>query len=388
MLFLTPPGPPTRAQVVARIYGPNYQKLRETARYVSQAFKKIYGMTDVHDSVTATHPEYRIHVHQRKAMLSGLAPAQVAKFVHDYVAGTVIGSVHRPSVEPEDIIVRLKQADRAWIQQIQDLTLTNPEGKQVPLGSLVDMRRLPAAKPILTQDGHPVVYVMGDVFNFSPEYAALVLDKMLDGKRLPNGVRVTTGNLGVFPAQPDEVSRYQIFWGGDMRLTLNVFRDLGAAFFVALVFIYLLLVGYYQSFMIPVIVMGAIPLTLIGMFPGHCLFHMPFNATSMIGFIALAGIVVRNSLLLIDFILDYREQGYSLDEAVMEAGAVRFRPILLTALAIIFGSAVMVTDPVFGGLAIALMFGTLTSTMLTLIVIPLLYDIWQRRQVRDPEVQD
>ena len=209
---------------------------------------------------------------------------------------------------------------------------------------------------------------------------------MLDGRRLPNGVKVTTGNLGIFPSQPDEVSRYQIFWGGDMRLTLNVFRDLGTAFCVALVFIYLLLVGYYQSFMTPVIVMGAIPLTLIGMFPGHWLFNMPFNATSMIGFIALAGIVVRNSLLLIDFIEDYRKEGYSLDEAVSEAGAVRFRPILLTALAIVFGTAIMVTDPVFGGLAISLMFGTLASTLLTLVVIPLVYDIWQRRLTAKKEL--
>jgi multidrug efflux pump subunit AcrB len=219
---------------------------------------------------------------------------------------------------------------------------------------------------------------MGDLLGFSPEYATLVLDGTLNGKHLPNGVEVSSGNLGVFPSQPDDISRYQIFWGGDMRLTLNVFRDLGTAFIVALVFIYLLLVAYYQSFLMPVIVMGAIPLTLIGVFPGHRLFDMPFNATSMIGFIALAGIVVRNSLLLIDFIHDYRAENYSLEEAVIEAGAVRFRPILLTALAIMFGTAVMLTDPVFGGLAISLMFGTFASTMLTLIVIPLLYYVWQR----------
>ncbi|MEJ2656197.1 MAG: efflux RND transporter permease subunit [Desulfobacterales bacterium] len=382
MLFLTPPGPPTRAQVVARIFGPDYETLRQIASYVASDFKKVYGMTDVHDSVTATHAEYRIHVDQRKALLSGVPATQVARLVHDYVAGSTIGSVFRPSVEPEDIIVRLNQADRAWIRQVQDLSITNGEGMQVPLSGIVQIRHIPAAKPILTHDEHPVVYVMGDVLGFSPEYSALVLDEILDGQLLPNGVRVTTGNLGVFPAHPDGVSRYQIFWGGDMRLTLNVFRDLGTAFFVALVFIYFLLVGYYQSFMMPIIVMGAIPLTLIGMFPGHWLFHMPFNATSMIGFIALAGIVVRNSLLLIDFILEYREKGYSLEEAVTEAGAVRFRPILLTALAIIFGSAIMVTDPVFGGLAIALMFGTFASTMLTLIVIPLFYEIWQKRSMR------
>jgi len=170
-------------------------------------------------------------------------------------------------------------------------------------------------------------------------------------------------------------------WGGEMRLTLDVFRDLGSAFFIALVFIYLLLVGYYKSFIMPMIVMGAIPLTLIGVFPGHWATQQAFTATSMIGVIALAGIVVRNSLLLIDVIVDYRARGYGLKEAVIEAGAVRLRPILLTALAIILGSAIMITDPVFGGLAVALIFGTFASTALTLIVIPLLYYIWQKRSV-------
>ena len=387
LLFLTPPGPPTRAEVVARLHGPDYEKLRRAAADVAEDFRKVYAMTDVHDSVTATHAEYRIRVNQRKAVLSGVAPAQIAKLVNDYIHGTVIGAVYRPTVEPEDILVRLSQADRAWIQQVQNLNVTTSQGAKVPLGSLVDIRRIPADKPILTIDQHPVVYVMGNLLGFSPEYAALVLNRMLDGKQLPGGEKVSTGNLGVFSSQPDDVSRYQIFWGGDMRLTLDVFRDLGAAFCVALLFIYLLLVGYYQSFMMPLIVMGAIPLTLIGVFPGHWLFHMPFNATSMIGFIALAGVVVRNSLLLIDFIRDYRAEGYSLEEAVSEAGAVRLRPILLTALAIMFGTAVMLTDPVFGGLAITLMFGTLASTLLTLMVIPLLYYIWQRRVKPDGEAR-
>lgn len=380
MLFLTPPGPPTRAQVVARIYGPNYQVLRRIGRSVEADFHKVYQMTDVHTSITATRPEYRIHVNQEKAMLSGVAPARVAGLIHKYIAGTTIGSVFTPSIEPEDIIVRLSRKNRAWIQQVRDLTIRNTMGKSVPLGGLVTIRRATVQKPILTQDGHPVVYVMGDTLGFSPEYASLALNKWLDGKRLANGVKVTTGNLGFTDSQPNGISRYQILWGGDMRLTLDVFRDLGAAFIIAVIFIYLLLVAYYQSFILPLIVMGAMPLTLIGIFPGHWIFHMPFNATSMIGFIALAGIVVRNSLLLIDFILDYRKRGYGLRESVIEAGAVRFRPILLTALAIIFGSAVMVSDPVFGGLAIALIAGTFASTVLTLIIIPLLYLLWQRRE--------
>ncbi|WP_321393673.1 efflux RND transporter permease subunit [uncultured Desulfuromusa sp.] len=380
-LFLTPPGPPVRSQVLAELYGPDYEKLRQTAGLIKKEFGDIYAMINIDDSITATAPEYLIRVDQYKAMLAGLAPAQVAKAVHDFVAGADIGTLRgSESPEPTHVVVRLKRADRAWIQQIRDLTLTNKQGKQVPLAGIVQIESSSVAKPVMDRDQHPVVYIMGDMLNASPVYATLTLNKLFDDAKLPNGVHLTTSNLGFVASQPDDITRYQILWGGDMRLTLDVFRDLGAAFIVGLVFIYLMLVAYYQSFMLPVIVMGAIPLTLVGIFPGHWLFNMPFNATSMIGFIALAGVVVRNSLLLIDFILDYRRQGYDLKHSVLEAGAVRFRPILLTALAIMLGSAVMISDPVFGGLALALIFGTFASTLLTLIVIPLFYYLWQRHE--------
>ncbi|MCY0872692.1 MAG: efflux RND transporter permease subunit [Acidithiobacillus caldus] len=386
-IFEVPPGPPVRAQVVAELYGPNYDKLRQLAGSVEAEFRKVYRMVNVDDSVTATVPEYRIHVEQDKAMLAGVAPAQVAELVHDYIAGTKIGALSVPDArEPVDIILRVPPADRAWKQQILDLQIRNRMGKEVPLSSIVEIQDTHEDKPIIDRDQHRVVYVTGDLLGSSPVYAVLSLNHWLDGKTL-DGVRLHTGNLGFMPAQPKDITHYQILWGGDMRLTLDVFRDLGAAFIVALVFIYLMLVAYYQSFITPVIVMGAIPLTLVGVFPGHWLLNTPFNATSMIGVIALAGVVVRNSLLLIDFIVEYRREGYALEDAVLEAGAVRFRPILLTALAIMFGSAIMVTDPVFGGLAVSLIFGTFASTMLTLIVIPLLYYLWERRLERKLEVR-
>ncbi|WP_303720957.1 efflux RND transporter permease subunit [Malonomonas rubra] len=379
-LFLTPPGPPVRSQVLAELYGPDYETLRETADLIKDDFRDIYSVINIDDSVTATAPEYIVRVDQQKALAAGVVPAQLAKLVHDYVAGAEIGALLGiESPESIDLVLRLKRSDRVRMQQILDLTVTNQQGRQVGLAGIVDIVPASVAKPIETRDQHPVVYVMGDMLNASPVYATLTLNSKFDGATLPNGVKLTTSNLGFVAAQPDDITHYQLLWGGDMRLTLDVFRDLGAAFIVALVFIYLMLVGYYQSFILPIIVMGAIPLTLIGIFPGHWLFDMPFNATSMIGFIALAGIVVRNSLLLIDFILDYRRQGYDLEESVLHAGAVRFRPILLTALAIMFGSAVMISDPVFGGLALALIFGTFASTLLTLIVIPLLYFLWERR---------
>lgn len=380
-LYELPPGPPVQAQILAELYGPDYDKLRLAAQDVNRAFRQIYGMVNVDDSVTADLAGYHVLVDREKATLAGVAPAQVAKLLHDYVTGFSIGTLHVADArEPISIQVRLPRAERSTPEQILSLRITNRMGQQVPLSAIARVERSQVVKPINYRDQHPVVYVSGELLRSSPVYAVLSLDQMLDEHRLPaSGVRFSTGNLGFNEAVPDDVLHYKLLWGGEMRLTLDVFRDLGSAFIVALVFIYLVLVGYYKSFMMPIIVMGAIPLTLVGVFPGHWITQQAFTATSMIGVIALAGIVVRNSLLLIDFILDYRARGYSLEEAVIQAGAVRFRPILLTALAIILGSAIMITDPVFGGLAVSLIFGTFASTALTLVVIPLVYYLWQRR---------
>lgn len=380
-IYETPPGPPVPSQILAELYGPDYARLRAAAAEVSTAFRGIYGLINVDDTVGADVVGYDVRVDAEKALLAGVAPAQVAELLRQYVSGHSIGTLHiEDAREPIEIRVRLPRDKRASPEALLSLRLTNAQGAQVPLSEIARVERVIEAKPIYGRDLHPMVMVGGEMITSSPVYAVLALDQMLDGKRLEKtGVAFTTGNLGFVEAQPDDVADYVLLWGGEMRLTLDVFRDLGSAFIVALVLIYLLLTGYYKSFMLPIVVMGAIPLTLVGVFPGHWLMGQAFTATSMIGAIALAGIVVRNSLLLIDFILDYRRQGYSLEEAVMEAGAVRFRPILLTALAIILASAIMVTDPVFGGLAISLIFGTFASTALTLVVIPLIYYLWQRR---------
>ncbi len=383
-LFETPPGPPVRAQVMAELYGPDYAKLRAAAQDVKADFHRIYGLMNVDDSVTATTDAYRIVVNREKAALSGIVPGQVAQLLHDYVSGLTIGAIHDDSaLEPVSIVVRIPRADRQSPQDLLNIPVQNAQGRVIPLSAIATVQRVTTAKPIYTRDQHPVVMVGGEMVRSSPVYAVLSLDKMLDKKPLPSGVTFTTGNLGFRDTPASGLKGYQLLWGGEMRLTLDVFRDLGSAFMVALVFIYLLLVAYYKSFILPMIVMGAIPLTLVGVFPGHSLTGQAFTATSMIGVIALAGIVVRNSLLLIDFILDYRARGYELKEAVAMAGAVRLRPILLTALAIVLGSAIMITDPVFGGLAVSLIFGTFASTVLTLVVIPLLYYLWQVR-VKNP----
>ncbi len=382
-IYETPPGPPVQAQILAELYGPDYEVLRASARYVDKAFAKTYGMINVDDSVGADTQTWRVVVDKDKAMLSGVAEGQVAQVLRDWVSGVSAGTLHLATHapqprEPVEILLRLPQSERTWPQQLLAMSVKNVNGAFVPLASIARIEQVPGNKPFLDRDQHPMVMVGGELLRSSPVYAVLALDKALDGQVLPNGVRFTTGNLGFVQAEPRDIVDYTLLWGGEMRLTLDVFRDLGSAFIVAIILIYLMLVAYYKSFMLPLIVMGAIPLTLVGIFPGHWAVGQAFTATSMIGVIALAGVVVRNSLLLIDFILDYRRQGYSLREAVIEAGAVRFRPILLTALAIILGSVVMVSDPVFGGLAVSLIFGTLASTLLTLVVIPLVYWRWQR----------
>lgn len=378
-VYETPPGPPVTTQILAELYGPDYEKLRQAAKDITQKMYGIYGLTNIDDSVTETTQSYQINIDRTQANLLGVVPAEVSKLLRDYIKGYELGYMHLDNVrEPVNIIVRLPRSQRTVPQQLLSLRVNSRSGSAVPISSFATIKKVTNAKPILGRDQHQMVTVGGELLTSSPIYAILSLDKMLDEVMLENSkVKFHTTNLGFLSVSPNDVMDYTLLWGGEMRLTLDVFRDMGSAFIVALVFIYLILVGYYRSFMMPVIVMGAIPLTMIGVFPGHWLTGQAFTATSMIGVIALAGIVVRNSLLLIDFILEYRAEGKTLKDSVIEAGKVRFRPILLTALAIMFGSMIMITDPVFGGLAVSLIFGTLSSTILTLLVIPLMYYIWQ-----------
>ncbi len=382
----TPPGPPVHSQMTAALYGPSYAELRHLAGVIlHRDYPRIWGMINEDDSVGHERTEYRLRINRLAATQDGLTAAGVAAQVEAYFHGVDAGTLDEPRARrPIPIILRLPRPDRTGSAPLTGLFLTNREHRRIALSSLARIEHVPAPRPFYTRDQHPVVYLTGHMLHSSPVYGVLALTRWLHGLKLPDGQRLHVGNLGLTNSSP-RLGHYELFWLGEMRLTLDVFRDLGAAFLVAILLIYLLLVGYYRSFLLPVIVMGAIPLTLIGVFPGHWLLGEPFTATSMIGVIALAGIVIRNSLLLIDFILEHRAQGLPLKAAVLEAGAVRLRPILLTALAIILGSSVMLEDPVFGGLAISLIFGALASTVLTLFVIPLIYYLWQsdRRPIRN-----
>ncbi|MDH5387361.1 MAG: efflux RND transporter permease subunit [Gammaproteobacteria bacterium] len=371
-----PPGPPVRATILAELYGPDYETLREIAKELrKEVFEKTGDVVDIDDSVTDDFTEYNIVVDREKAMLTGIPTASIAETIRAFVAGLDVGTVHLEyEKEPVPISFRVPASDRTGPKDLSKVYFTTPQGRQVSLSDIASIEKRIAPKPILHKDQYPVVYVTGELASTSQVYAVFDMWNYLQNNTLPGGVRLTQ----YFISDSTEPG-YAVRWDGEMRLTLDVFRDLGSAFAVSIILIYLVLVGYYRSFAIPLIVMGAIPLTIIGVLPGHAIMGQYFTATSMIGVIALAGIVVRNSLLLIDFILEYRRKGNSLDEAVLAAGITRLRPILLTAFAIILGTFIIVFDPVFGGLAVSLIFGTFASTVLTLLVIPLVYLIYERR---------
>lgn len=365
-----PPGPPVRATILAELYGPDYEELRRIAGELRDSvFENTADIVDIDDSVTEDQYEYKVIVDREKAALAGIMPNQVAQSLRAYLAGYDIGTVHiAEEKEPVAIRVRIPQGKRVDPTDLKHVFFTNRQGMQISLFDIVSFEKRLLEKPIYHKDQFPVVYVTGELGSTSQVYALLSMWSYLNENALPSGTNLTQ----YFMADPNNTG-YSVRWDGEMRLTLDVFRDLGTAFGVAIVLIYLVLVGYYRSFLIPIIVMGAIPLTMVGVFPGHFAMEQHFTATSMIGVIALAGIVVRNSLLLIDFILANQREGRSVADSVLQAGVVRLRPIMLTALAIIFGTMIMLADPVFGGLAISLVFGTFASTVLTLFVIPLIY---------------
>ncbi len=378
-----PPGPPVRATVLAEIYGSDLSKLRKISTLISKKFKATFDMVEVHDTQVADVQRYNIMIDKEKAALSGVTSAEIAKVIQQLVNGDELGQLH---IQDEKHVVPIRlhiprqyQIDPVLLSRV---FVSNRQGDKIPLSELTKVSLSWEDRPILHKDYERVTYVGGELVQTAPVYAVLDLDQRLDNMDIGQGDRLKTSNLRLESVVADTIDDYQLLWSGEIRLTLDTFRDMLSALGVALLFIYLLLVAYYRSFTIPLIAMSAIPLGLVGVFPGHWLMGQSFTATSMIGVIALAGVVVRNSLLIIDFVQDYMNKGMPLIEAISEAGAVRLRPILLTALAIILGSAVMLSDPVFGGLAISLIFGTFAATILTLIVVPMLFYSLLRRQLK------
>lgn len=367
-----PPGPPVLSTLVAEIYGPESSRQIEIAKSVRTIFEKTNGVVDVDWYVEDDQRKITFNVDREKAAQSGITTEAIARNVQTALSGSVAGLLHLDrEKEPVDIFLRMPLAQRANINSLQTLTIPSSSGRLVPMAELVSLQEGIEEKTIYHKNLKKVTYVIGDVAGTeeSPVYAILKMKDAIAGLQLVEGYELKQ----YLSVQPWLTNKYAMKWDGEWHITYEVFRDLGVAFAAVLVIIYILVVAWFGNFITPLVIMVPIPLTLVGILPGHWLFGAFFTATSMIGFIALAGIVVRNSILLVDFIqMEWREKG-ELRQALIRAGAVRFRPIVLTAAAVVTGSFVMIFDPIFQGLAIAMMFGAVASTLLTLIIVPLLY---------------
>jgi multidrug efflux pump subunit AcrB len=372
-----PPGPPVLSTLVAEVYGPDYSRQMELARQVKKIFEDTSGVVDVDWYVAADQRKLDFEVEQDKAALRGISPADVSQSMGIALGGMDAGLMHEPD-EREDVPVRLQLArpSRSSADSLRGLYLNAPDGAMVPLGELVRVNASSIEKNIYRKNLRDVVYVIGDVAGAeeSPVYAIGKMGEKMDALKIPDGYRVEQFTA----TQPPDAKKLAIKWDGEWHITYEVFRDLGLAFAAVLVLIYVLVVGWFRSFKTPLVIMAPIPLTLVGILPAHALLGAFFTATSMIGFIAGAGIIVRNSIILVDFIRLRREQGMPLEEAVVDAGAVRFRPMLLTAAAVVVGAAVILFDPIFQGLALSLMAGEVASTLLSRMTVPVLYYLSER----------
>ncbi len=367
-----PPGPPVLSTLVAEIYGPTFEGRIEVAEKVREIFETTDGVVDVDWYVEAAAPRWEVQVDREKAILSGITPEQIVRTLRIALAGADAGLAHIPtSRDPVPIVLRLDRAQRSHLDDLLQLNIHSADGQMVPLSELVTTHETQRERFRYHKNLQPVTYVLGEVGGEvdSPAYAILDMQDRLDEIVTPLGERleVITTHL------PRDPTRYIMKWDGEWQITYEVFRDMGIAFGVVMVFIYVLVVGWFRSFITPLVIMAPIPLTLIGILPAHGILGVFFTATSMIGFIALAGIIVRNSILLVDFIDLELQAGETVESAVLKAGAVRFRPIVLTAAALVVGGLVIYLDPIFQGLAVALIAGVIVSTALTLVVIPLLY---------------
>jgi len=373
-----PPGPPVMDTMVAEIYGPTELQRREVARTVRGIFESVDGVVDVHDTMEAERDRVLVSLDREKAGLKGIPAMAAVETLAGPGAGRDVARLDAPSSrEPVPVRVRLSAADRASRERRLSLRVDSPMGGQVSIGELARVERVPEAQPLVRKDLKPVVYVMADLAGAreSPVYAIAALDEKLDALKLPGGAKLERYSVEA----PETSDRPAMKWDGEWQITYEVFRDLGIAFAVVLVLIAILVIGWFQSFAVPLAILLPIPLSLIGILPGHWIFGAFFTATSMIGFIAGAGIIVRNSIILVDFTELRLRQGMPLELAVVEAGELRFRPILLTAAAVVVGSLVMLFDPIFQGLAISLMMGSIAAVILSPVTVPVLYYLIARR---------
>lgn len=385
-----PPGPPVLQTLVAEIYGPTADARVKLATEVKKILTESTGVVDVDWFQEAARKRQVFTVDKEKAALNGISEKQITRAIEIAVQGYSLDLYHQPTdKESIDIVLELPPEYRARIESILNISLrseTNPAAPLVPLRELVVVSEQQVEQPIYRKNLKPVIYVTGDVADVveSPVYAIFEMNKKLaalDGRDFGgNRQHVEIYNLN----QPFSENEPAMKWDGEWHITLEVFRDLGLAFCVVMVLIYMLMVGWFKNYITPLVVMAAIPFSLIGILPAHWGFGAFFTATSMIGFMAGAGIVVRNSIILVDFIEQRIGEGQPLAKAVVDAGAIRFRPMLLTALAVVIGASVILADPIFQGLAISLMFGEIASLLVSRMAVPVLYFVIKKHEHQKP----
>ena len=378
-LIEVPPGPPVLSTLVAEIYGPDYEEQIKVAQQVQTILQNTTDIVDIDWMVEDHQTEFRLEVDKEKAMLNGIAPQQVVGNLTYLLKEYPVSNLYdENSNDNVSIVLSLDDKDKTSLQDIQNLKIKGSQGNMIPISDLVKVRKDTLQKTIYRKDQKRVVYVTADMAGTleSPVYAILGMNEKLSKMKIPQGYKINE----LYMEQPTDESDFTVKWDGEWQITLEVFRDLGVAFMVVIVIIYMLIVGWFQNFKTPIVMMLAIPLSLIGIVLGHWMLNAYFTATSFIGMIALAGVMVRNSVLLIDFIEIRLNEGVALKQAIIEAGAVRTTPILLTTGAVVIGASIILFDPIFQGLAISLVAGAIVSTVLTLIVVPLIYYITERKK--------
>ena len=371
-----PPGPPVLSTLVAEIYGPEIGRRIEIAEEIKTVFNNTPGVVDVDWYVEERQPKISFEVDQDKAARAGISAEAVSQSLRVALNGVGAGLVHlEKEKEPVELFLRMPLAKRADLGDLTSVGVPTAAGISVPLSELVKRKDGSQEQTIYHKNLKNVTYVTGDVAGTeeSPVYVIMKMKQVIAKMQLPEGY----GLKQYSTVQPWLEDTYSMKWDGEWHITYEVFRDLGIAFAAVLILIYVMVVGWFKSFIVPIVIMAPIPLSLVGILPGHALMGAFFTATSMIGFIAGAGIVVRNSIILVDFAELKLAEGVPLEEAVVQAGIIRFRPMLLTAAAVVVGSSVILFDPIFQGMAIALMAGEVAATLLSRTMVPVLYYVYK-----------
>lgn len=377
-----PPGPPVISTIVAEIYGPDYDMQIALADQVKNLLLNTDDVVDVDWMVEADQKEFQLVIDKEKAMRYGVAPQQIVHTMNMALSHRPITHLYDENATSQvGILLALDEQEKSTLQDISRLKIASNQGNMVSVGDLVDIEEGVRAKSIYRKNQKRVVYVTADMAGEleSPVYAILGMTDSIEGLDVPAGYSIDE----LYASQPEFEDNFTVKWDGEWQITLEVFRDLGVAFLGVLVIIYILIVGWFQNFKAPIVMMVAIPLSMVGIVLGHWILGAFFTATSFIGMIALAGIMVRNSVLLIDFVNLRTADGVPLKQAIIEAGAVRMTPILLTAGTVVIGAVVILFDPIFQGLAISLMGGSIASTVLTLLVVPLVYYMIERKNHKE-----